>query len=1099
MSTRNRESAVPKRIASTAGYTGVAVLAVGLAVASCKPDAGTRNDRAVGLMGQYDYAAAVAEFQAVVDAAPDWLDARVNLAIATLNRQNEGDERLALGILAEVLEAAPDEPRALYVSGILHYYMGEIEPARDYFERVVEIDPADAHAAYFLGLVHLQAADNTAAAEWLVRSTQLDPHLLSGYYTGSQALRRGGRSAEADELLETYLRLKPNPAAHLAEIAYRRMGPKAEARAASPVETPLPVAVGGPLFGAPRQLAAAVSDDGHIGTADIDGDGWQDIVVSGNGAPLVLAGGTGGTFAKLPDHPLTTAARDAVALWADIDDDGAVDVVFCGRSGTVVLRQQAEGSWSNAQVLGPAPCVAGAVADTDHDADLDVLITGPRGTELYSNDRDGSFRPLAAELGLAGEGRGRQALFADLDGDRDLDILIVNREPPHDIWQNDRTWRYQAMPGLEDFRRTSLVAVTAADADADGHRELYGLAGNGDVYRWRRDGLSWTRQRLLAGSATPVADSVGELDFADFNGDGRGELLRVQAGGFAILDPNSGALLHDEAVGNLAHGMALVLDAAPGPGVLAVHGETLSIWPPGAGRHAFMAVTPTGRREVASPSTASPGQMRSNASGIGTWVRARVAGRWTALDRMDAHSGPGQSLQPLSFGLGGHDRADFVRLDWTDGVSQTELDLGVGRHHVIEETQRQLASCPVLFAWNGKAFEFVGDVLGGAALGYLEAPGRYAPPRPVEGFLLDAASLVVRDGRYALKLAEPMEENAYLDSARLTVYDLPRGWDMVLDERLAVGGAPATGRHITFRRAVAPVSVTTADGIDVTELAVARDHRAPPPGELDPRFIGMLERDQELTLGFARPLEPEGAVLVADGWIEYPYSQTVFAAWQAGLSYRPATLEARTGDGEWTTLAEQFGYPAGMPRTMALPLPKLPPGTNALRLKSNMEIYWDRLRVVWEEPLEDVVTATLAPVTARVARTGFAERTTGPQRLPHYDYGKRSPYWDAKAPQGLYTSFGDARELVRDTDGALAIISSGEEVHLEFDAPPEAPPGHRRFFRIVFHGWAKDMDLYTLDGDTLDPMPVPEGADPSMLAKRDRLHARYNVRFRQGL
>ena len=256
MSTPNQESAVARPTAATARSTAAAVLAVGLAVASCKPDVGARHDRAVGLMGQYDYGAAVTEFQSVVDAAPDWLDARINLAIATLNRQNEGDERLALDILAEVLEADPDEPRALYVSGILHYYMGEIEPARDYFERVVEIDPEDAHAAYFLGLVHLQGADNAAAAEWLVRSTRLDPHLLSGYYTGSQALRRSGRSAEADELLETYLRLKPNPAAHLAEIAYRRMGPKAEALAASPVETPRPAAVEGPLFGAPRQLAA---------------------------------------------------------------------------------------------------------------------------------------------------------------------------------------------------------------------------------------------------------------------------------------------------------------------------------------------------------------------------------------------------------------------------------------------------------------------------------------------------------------------------------------------------------------------------------------------------------------------------------------------------------------------------------------------------------------------------------------------------------------------------------------------------------------------------------------------------------------------------
>ncbi|MCY3841255.1 MAG: FG-GAP-like repeat-containing protein [Gammaproteobacteria bacterium] len=1076
------------------------MLAVGLAVASCKPDVGARNDRAVGLMGQYDYAAAVAEFQAVVDAAPNWLDARINLAIATLNRQNEGDERLALGILAKVLEADPDEPRALYVSGILHYYMGEIVPARDYFERVVEIDPEDAHAAYFLGLVHLQAADNIQAAEWLVRSTQLDPHLLSGYYTGSQALRRSGRSAEADELLETYLRLKPNPAAHLAEIAYRRMGPKAEALAASPVESPRPAAVEGPLFGAPRQLADAVFDHDHIGTADVDGDGRQDVVLSGNGAPWVLAGSVDGEFTRLADHPLSTAGRDAVALWADIDDDGNLDVVFCGQSGTVVLRQEAdEGSWSEAQVLGAEPCSAAAVADADHDADLDVLVTGPSGTELYSNNRDGSFRALAREMGFAGEGGGRQTLFADLDGDRDLDIVIVNGDPPHDIWQNDRTWQYHAMPGLEDFRGTSLVAVTVVDADADGHRELYGLASAGDVYRWRYDGRSWVRNLLLAGSATSSVHAAGELDFADFNGDGRGELLRVLADGFAIVDPRSGAVLHAEAVSNLVHGMALVLDAAQGPSVLAVHGPALSIWPPRTGRHAFMAITPTGRNEVASPSTASPGQMRSNASGIGTGVRVRVAGRWTVLDRMDVHSGRGQSLQPLSFGLGGHDRADFVRLDWTDGVSQTELDLEAGRHHVIEEIQRQLASCPVLFAWNGKAFEFVSDVLGGAALGYLDAPGRYAPPRPVEGFLLNAASLVARDGRYALKLAEPMEENAYLDSARLTVYDLPPGWDIVLDERLAAGGAAATGRHITFRRAVAPVSVTTADGSDVTELATAKDRRAPPPGELDPRFIGLLQHDQELTLEFAHPLDPEGAVLVADGWIEYPYSQTVFAAWQAGVRYRPATLEARNGEGEWIAIAEEFGYPAGMPRTMALPLPKLPPGTDALRLRSNMEIYWDRLRVVWEEALEDAVTATLDPVTARVARTGFAKRTTGPQRLPHYDYAKRSPYWDAKAPEGLYTSFGDARELVRDTDGALAIISSGEEVHLEFEAPPEPPLGHARFFRIAFHGWAKDMDLYTLDGDTLDPMPVPEGADPGMLAKRDSLHARYNVRFRQGL
>ena len=85
---------------------------------------------AVALMGRYEYAAAEAEFAAAVRRAPDWLDARINLAIATLNRQNEGDERLALDILADVLEIEPDEPRALYTSAVLHWYLGEIEPAK---------------------------------------------------------------------------------------------------------------------------------------------------------------------------------------------------------------------------------------------------------------------------------------------------------------------------------------------------------------------------------------------------------------------------------------------------------------------------------------------------------------------------------------------------------------------------------------------------------------------------------------------------------------------------------------------------------------------------------------------------------------------------------------------------------------------------------------------------------------------------------------------------------------------------------------------------------------------------------------------------------
>ena len=275
------------------------------------------------------------------------------------------------------------------------------------------------------------------------------------------------------------------------------------------------------------------------------------------------------------------------------------------------------------------------------------------------------------------------------------------------------------------------------------------------------------------------------------------------------------------------------------------------------------------------------------------------------------------------------------------------------------------------------------------------------------------------------------------------------------------------------------------------------DRRAPSPGDVDHRFIGLLADDQVITVEFDEPIDRRGAVLVADGWVEYPYSQTVFAAWQADILYRSATLEARDSEGQWHTIVSEFGYPAGMPRKMALPLPVLPQGSTAIRLSSNMEIYWDRLQIVFEEALPELARSTLTPVVARVARTGFAQRTNGPQRVPQYDYSKRSPYWDTKYQRGFYTALGEATPLLIETDGAMAIIGGGEEIHLEFEALPEPPIGTSRQYVLDFRGWAKDMDMYTEHGETVEPIPEPEhDFDP---VHRDMLHARYNVRFQEGL
>ena len=83
------------------------------------------NNRGVGLMGRFEYAEARTVFAGLVEKWPDWHDARINLAIATLNRQEAGDETAALELARQAMQEDPDNLRARYVAGLVQLYLGE--------------------------------------------------------------------------------------------------------------------------------------------------------------------------------------------------------------------------------------------------------------------------------------------------------------------------------------------------------------------------------------------------------------------------------------------------------------------------------------------------------------------------------------------------------------------------------------------------------------------------------------------------------------------------------------------------------------------------------------------------------------------------------------------------------------------------------------------------------------------------------------------------------------------------------------------------------------------------------------------------------------
>ncbi len=1087
------------------------------------------NNRGVGLMGRFDYAPAREAFAALVEAHPEDTDLAVNLAIATLNRQQEGDEAAALTLVETVIARDPGQLRAQYVAGLLRLYLSSPAGAVAHFRAVAEGDSTDAYAAYYLGQCLAQQGDQGQALAWYRKALTLDPYLRSAYYGAFQAEQRLGRRDDARTLMETYQRLANNPQARLAEFKYTRMGPKAEALALGetrPTPATLPP---GPILAEPRPMAAEGAQDLvwpapglrplGVSVVDLNGDDQPDLFVPGvgpTGGTLVLQATPGGGLRLEAGHPLAAVTAVNAALWGDYDNDGLTDVYLARRGPNQLWRQSQPGVWEDVTdatgtAAGAADTLDGAFLDADHDGDLDLfLVNADSPNELLNNNLDGTFRPLATDQGIAGPpgGGGRQVLPVDLDADRDTDLIVIGASPPHQAWLNDRLWAYRPAEGLDAFLAVPMLAALAADLDADGAAELYGLDPDGRLRRWRRDpsGSFVAQDMAIVGAAAGAP--WAQLALADMDGDGTLDLIASGPWGWRAFSAEGRELAtaRVEADAALTFVAPLLLDPAVGPALVGLTGAGPVLWPPGPGRGRYVSMSLSGMADAARA-------MRSNASGVGTGVALRVGSRWGIASTLRPRSGPGQDLQPLSLGIGNAAQADFAAIDWSDGVFQSELALAPGQVHRVVETQRQLSSCPVLFAWDGSRYAFVSDLLGVGGLGYAVAPGEYAPARPWEYLLLPKGLAQPLDGRYRLKLTEPMEEAAYLDAARLTVWDLPPGWQIVLDERMGISAPEPTGEPRFYRTETLPQQVLDQDERDVTEALARADGEAADPGPLDRRFIGRLAAEQVLTLTFAAPLDdslrsnspqrtekpggdagPGELLLVADGWVEYPYSQTSFAAWQAGASYEAPSLEARGADGVWRRVLTQFGYPAGMPRRMSIPLPDLPPGTDALRLRGNLEVYWDRLAVAYAEPLPGARRQDLPPIAARLAQTGFPKRLTFAQARPGYDYGTRTPFWDTRAMAGFYTRIGPVDALVAETDDALAIIGPGEEIQIEFEAPSAPPPGWTRSLVLETHGWTKDMDLYTKDGETLEPLPKT-GGDP---ARRDVLHAAYNTRWRDG-
>ncbi|HEU4712126.1 MAG TPA: FG-GAP-like repeat-containing protein [Pyrinomonadaceae bacterium] len=495
------------------------------------------NNVGVALLEQYKHKEAADAFKRALQLEPSLSLARVNLGIALFNMPdlpaaqrelqsaataspNAPQPHYVLGLLAKslnkpaeaiasfqkVLTIDPQDVGANVNLGQLYAQQRKYPEAVAVLRTALAAEPYNTTALYNLGTALMRSGQREEGQK-IIQQFQVLRERGSGTTLGTNYLEQG-RYAEA--------------------ISSTGAEPELVDKAAPDVKfTDVTATALPPLVG---DWPNGDQPDGAVLLFDYDGDGDLDLLEVAGVKPRLMRNDNGkfvetpqtGTLGKVSK----TGATAAIA--GDFDNDEKPDLFILRPGASALYHNDGNGSFSDVTAAAKIPnyeTAARAIAfvDYDHDGDLDLFIAG-QPQMLLRNNGDRTFTEQTTEAKLSDKLAARAVVPTDFDNRRDVDLLVASTEKVS-LWRNLRDGSFRdvaADVGLGEIK--NVASVAAGDVNKDGFTDFY-FGGSGFA-------LSNGKERF---QLVRASDETNVSQFLDYDNDGLLDLVTASNTGIRVL------------------------------------------------------------------------------------------------------------------------------------------------------------------------------------------------------------------------------------------------------------------------------------------------------------------------------------------------------------------------------------------------------------------------------------------------------------------------------------------------------------------------------------------------------------------------------------